>query len=261
MIDFTTRLVGRFADAQDTSYVVPACTLSLSISGLRRLRVRGEDLSEPGPLLALRACGHVATFAYGPDRENWVILGETTAVRMGPDDGCEIRHGDDWIAVPPIVRLAPEQVPPYLAEFLRLADAFKDPVPASQLRLELGLAALLRPFLDRGERASAAPAARLKRLIEEDERCRESLARLSRRCGLHPDHLRECFRAAYGLTPQAFRNRCRLATAMGLIGGSALGVGEIGQRIGFAHVSHFSGFFRAESGMSPREAIKRYRHG
>ena len=48
---------------------------------------------------------------------------------------------------------------------------------------------------------------------------------------------------------------------MALIGGSALGVGEIGRKVGFAHVSHFSGFFRAEAGMSPREAIARYRHG
>ena len=169
MIAFTTRLVRRFAQAQETSYDVPACTLSLSLSGLRRLRVNGQDLREPGPLLTLRARGHVSDFCYGPDRENWVILGETDDVRMGPEDGCEIRHGGDWIAVPPLVKLAPEQVPPWLAEFLRLADAFKDPVPASQLRLQLGLAALMRPFLDQGARASAAPHARLKRLIEEDD--------------------------------------------------------------------------------------------
>jgi AraC-like DNA-binding protein len=261
MVDFTAHLVGRFANAQRAVWTTPAFTIGLSISGLRYWRSRGVDLREPGPFLTIGIPGTVSDYEYGPDRENWVLMGDTPHLRAGEalTDIAIADHGE-WIQAPALVRLRPEQVPPWQEEFLRLRDAFRDPVPANRLRIRLGVAALLRPFLDRGHATPASPAARLKRLIEDDPQCREGITGLSKRCGYHPDHLRELFVAAYGLTPVAYRNRSRLATAMDLIGGSALGIGEIGERVGFAHVSHFSGFFRKAAGMSPRQAIARYRH-
>jgi AraC-like DNA-binding protein len=262
MIDFRARLVGRFAFAQRTSWMVPSFCLSLNISGLRHFRCSGLELTGPQPFLSISLAGMLSEFEYGPERENWVVLGDTPHVRAGEAPGTmAIADDGDWIEAPRLVMLRNEQVPPWQEEFLRLRDAFNDPVPASRLRIRLGLAALLRPFLDQGKRSAASPAARLKRLIEDDPQCRESIARLSLRCGYHRDHLRELFVAAYGLTPVAYRARCRLSTAMGLIGGSGLGIGEIGRRVGFPHVSHFSSFFREAAGMSPREALKRYRHG
>jgi AraC-like DNA-binding protein len=262
MIDFAPRLVGRYAHAQRTVWTVPACCISLSISGLRRWRTGGVDVIAPGPLLVISTPGTVSDFDYGPERENWVLMGDSALVRAGRDPAqVAISDGAAWIDVPRVVPLTREQVPPWQEEFLRLRDAFVDPVPANLLRLRLGFAALLRAFVDHGRRHATSPAARLKRLIEDDAQCRESLGRLARRCGYHADHLRELFVAAYGLTPLAYRNRCRLATAMGLIDGTGLSVGEIGERIGFAHVSHFSTFFRKAAGMTPREAIARYRNG
>jgi AraC-like DNA-binding protein len=262
LLDFTARLVGRFAQAQQATWTTPACSISLSLSGLRRWTAPGIDLVEPGPFLVISAAGTPSRFAYGPERENWVLLGDTALVRAARDPArVAIADGERWIEAPRVLPLTREQVPPWQEEFLRLRDAFVDPVPANLLRLRLGFAALLRAFLDRADGTARAPAARLKRLIEDDTACRESLGRLGRRCGHHPDHLRELFVAAYGLTPVAYRARCRLAAAMALIGGGGLGVGEIGRRVGFAHVSHFSAFFRQAAGMSPREAIAKYRHG
>ncbi|MBA3847934.1 MAG: helix-turn-helix transcriptional regulator [Planctomycetes bacterium] len=262
MIDFDVRLVVRSARAQDVQgWTVPAFLVSLNISGLRRYRVRGYDLSEPGPFLALFPPGQSATYTYGPDRENWVLMGDTPHVREGGAAGTvDLRDGDEWISVPALVPLERAQVPQWQEEFLRLHDAFRDPLPAQRLRIRLGLAALLRPFIDRAAPLDVSPASRLKRLIENDRQCSETIASLSRRCGCHGDHLRELFVAQYGLSPLTYRNRCRLATAMALIGSSTFGVGEIGQRIGFAHVSHFSAFFRKESGLTPRQAIARFRH-
>jgi len=262
VIDFAVRLVGRFAYAQDVrAWTVPAFIVSLNISGLRRYRVRGYDLTEPGPFLALFPPGQSATYLYGPDRENWVLMGDSAQAREGAAPGTvELRDGDDWIAVPAIVPLERAQVPLWQEEFLRLHDAFRDPLPAQRLRIRLGLAALLRPFIDRASPSVGSPASRLKRLIEDDRECAETIATLSRRCGFQADYLRELFVEQYGLSPLTYRNRCRLATAMALIGASSLGVGEIGQRVGFAHVSHFSTFFRKESGLTPRQAIARYRH-
>ncbi len=262
MIDFDVRLVVRSALSQDVrAWTVPAFIVSLNISGLRHYRVRGYDLSEPGPFLALLPAGQSATYTYGPDRENWVLMGDTAHAREGEAAGTvELRDGDDWIAVPALVPLERAQVPLWQEEFLRLHDAFRDPLPAQRLRIRLGLAALLRPFIDHASSPVASPAARLKRLIEDDRQCSETIATLSRRCGFQADYLRERFVAQYGLSPLTYRNRCRLATAMALIGSSSFGVSEIGERIGFAHVSHFSTFFRKESGLTPRQAIARYRH-
>jgi AraC-like DNA-binding protein len=260
MIDFTVRLVGRYAYAQETTWTVPACCLSLSIAGLRYFRCEGLEVEGPEPFLSLHTAGMVSHFAYGPERENWVLMGDTAEVRRGAGAMVEIADRAGWIQAPRLVPLTREQVPRWQEEFLRLRDAFRDPTPANQLRIRVGFVSLLRPFLDAGRALPATPAARLKRLIEDDAQCRESIERHSRRCGSHPDRLRQQFVAAYGLTPVAYRARCRLATAMSLIDGSGLSVSEIGRRIGFAHVSHFSGFFRKEAGMSPREALKRYRY-
>jgi AraC-like DNA-binding protein len=203
----------------------------------------------------------VQEFSYGPDRENWVLMGDTAGVRPGPGVSVEIADDGEWIRTPRLVPLTREQVPRWQEEYMRLRDAFLDPTPANRLRLRLGFAALLRPFLDLGRPAPAAPSTRLKRLIDDDPQCQQSITRLSRDCGYHPDHLRELFVAAYGLTPLAYRNRMRLTAAMGLIDGTGLNATEIARRVGFAHLSHFSAFFRKESGMSPREAMRKYRSG
>jgi AraC-like DNA-binding protein len=260
--DPAVRAVRRYAHAQETVWTAPGCCVSLTISGARRWRMHGVDLREPGPFLSICTAGMACDFAYGPERENWVLRVDTERVRAGAAAGTvEIAHAAGWVTAPMVVPLASEQVPLWQVEFLRLRDAFREQTPASRLRLELGFAALLRPFLDGGWSRAASPAAQLKCLIEEDAQCRESIGRLSRRCGHRPGQLRRLFLAAYGLTPIAYRNRCRLATAMGLITASGLGPGEIGRRVGFAHVSHFSGFLRKAAAMSPREAIARYRGG
>jgi AraC-like DNA-binding protein len=261
MIRFEVRVVGRWAHAQRSVYANPVCAISLNLTGLRHYRVRGVSLRNPGPMLVLNPVGTVCDFEFGPDRENWVLLGDTPDIRLGREPGtAELAWGGERIAVPVVVPVAPELAPIWHQEFLRLSDAFRDPVPANQLRLRLGLSALLRPFLDHGRPAVVSPAQRLKRLIEDDVHCREGIDALSGRCGGHPDVLRRSFVAAYGVTPMAYRGRCRLAAAMALIAGSGLGVGEIGRRIGFARVSHFSAFFRQAARMSPRQAIARYRN-
>jgi AraC-like DNA-binding protein len=261
MLDFSPRLVGRYTHAQESRWTVPACAIGLCVSGLRYLRSAGLERRGGGPYLALHPAGIVHEFSYGPDRENWVLMGDTAGVRLGPGATAEIADGDEWIRVPRLVPLTREQLPRWQEEYMRLRDAFRDPTPANRLRLLLGFAALLRPFLDLGRPASASPSARLKRLLDDDPQCRESIERLSRQCGYHPDHLRELFVDAYGLTPLAYRNRMRLAAAMGLIDGTGLSATEIARRVGFAHLSHFSAFFRKESGMSPREAMRKYRSG
>lgn len=262
MLDFSIRLAGSYTRAQVAAYTIPSCTISLNVSGLRRLSIDGRELGELGPSLTVSTAGMVIAFEYTAERENWVLMGDTPDIRRGSAIGTiELRDGASWIPVPAHVPVAETHLPALQEEFVRLVDAFRDPLPARLLRIRLGLAVILRHLLDHDMRRATTPASRLKRMIDEDVACRESLGRMSRRIGFHADHLRDLFAAAYGITPLAYRNRCRLATAMGLIGSSALGVGEIGRKIGFAHVSHFSAFFSKASGMSPRVAIARFRNG
>lgn len=261
MLDFRPRMVSRHTRAQDVRWTVPACMVVLCVSGLRYLRSAGLERRGSSPYLALFLAGMDQEFSYGHDRENWVLMGDTDGLRPAPGASVEIADGEEWICVPRLVPLTREQVPRWQEEFMLLRDAFRDPTPANRLRLRVGFAGLLRPFLDLGRPPPSTPSARLKRSIDDDPQCRESISAMSRRCGYHPDRLRELFVAAYGLTPLAYRNRMRVAAAMALIDGTGLSATEIAHRVGFAHLSHFSAFFRREAGMGPREAMKRYRSG
>src|SRR5262245_55094951 len=134
MLDFRPRLVERFDYAQEAVWTTPACSISLNISGLRYWRGRGIDVTEPWPFLWIGAAGDVSAFRYGAERENWVIMGDTPDLRSGEASGTvEVRLDREWIAVPALLPLRREEVPRWQQEFLRLYEAFRDPIPSHLL--------------------------------------------------------------------------------------------------------------------------------
>ena len=61
------------------------------------------------------------------------------------------------------------------------------------------------------------------------------------------------------MTPLAYRNRHRMASAVSLLSDSNLTVKEVSAAVGFRHVSHFCTMFRKHHGMTMREYRARTR--
>ena len=86
-----------------------------------------------------------------------------------------------------------------------------------------------------------------------------SLAQLAERAGLSQRSLNRRFRQATGMSPQAYLQSLRIASARDLLRHSNLGVGEIAWQVGLQDVSYFSQLFRRHCGVSPlkyREAVR-----
>lgn len=263
MFDFKLKWIDKYTAPQKTVYTTPELQILFCVQGLVSYHQPGLDLESPGAYLHVLPRGTVVDFEFGPDRENWVIQLETEAIRPAAEaDEIEVLTDRVWIPMTALVPVTREHIAGWQGEFIRMRDAFRDPHPKSQLRIQVGVANVFRYLLDRQpDSLGETPPQQLKRLIAEDEQCRKSLDDLSRACGYSSDHLRKLFVEEYGLTPQAYRNQHRMATAVHLLGNSQLTVKEIARNVGFRHVSHFSTMFRKTYDITPREAIGRYRAG
>jgi transcriptional regulator GlxA family with amidase domain len=86
-----------------------------------------------------------------------------------------------------------------------------------------------------------------------------SLAQLADQAGLSQRSLTRRFGQATGMSPQAYLQSLRMASARDLLRHSNLGVGEIAWQVGLQDVSYFSQLFRRHCGVSPlkyREAVR-----
>ncbi len=86
-----------------------------------------------------------------------------------------------------------------------------------------------------------------------------SIAELVRHLGLTGRTLNRRFRQATGLTPQAYLQKIRMATARDLLKHSNLPVSDIAWKLGLSDASYFSALFRSHCGMTPlayREAVR-----
>jgi transcriptional regulator GlxA family with amidase domain len=86
-----------------------------------------------------------------------------------------------------------------------------------------------------------------------------SMAELAEHLLLSPRTLNRRFKQATGITPQAYLQSLRIASAKELLRHSNLSVAEIAWQLGLQDVSYFSQLFRRHSGMSPlryREAVR-----
>jgi transcriptional regulator GlxA family with amidase domain len=86
-----------------------------------------------------------------------------------------------------------------------------------------------------------------------------SMEELAAKLELSPRTLNRRFRRATGLTPLAYLQSQRIASAKDLLRHSNLSVGDIAWQVGLHDVSYFSQLFKRHSGMSPlryREAVR-----
>ena len=87
-----------------------------------------------------------------------------------------------------------------------------------------------------------------------DERL--TLAQLAREAGLSLPHFCTEFRRHFGTPPIAYLLQRRMRVAAMLLHSTALGIGEIGQRVGYDDPYYFSKLFKACFGMPPSRYAK-----
>lgn len=249
--------------AQQTTYTAPSPHIGLNVRGLRWQRSEDGSCEHVGPTMAIVPAGYTWDFEYGPDRENWVIFLQTDAIRRGESPRTvEIETECGWCRLPIWSPLPVELVPGWQNEFIRLKELLPDPSPLAQLRIQTGVANILRFLCDNQQDCiSKNPAEQLKALLDEDVNCERSLLACSQELEFSSDHLRRLFEKEYGITPVMYRNRRRAELANLLLANSRLRIKEVAQKLGFSNQGHFSTFFRQHFNISPADAIRRYRFG
>lgn len=73
---------------------------------------------------------------------------------------------------------------------------------------------------------------------------------------MQPTYFIRCFKAAFGLPPQAYLARLRIYKAMRLLASSDLELDEIAAAVGFSDPAYFNKVFKRSCGISPKEYRK-----
>jgi AraC-like DNA-binding protein len=261
MFAYKIQFIDRFNFPQKTSYTIPQCQIIFYVKGLVSLSQPGYDLITPSPFLSIRPAGTPIEFEFNEDRENWVIQIKSSEVRLGKQEQkVECLTDNAWVSLPSVAFLNPEKVSFWQNEFMNLKDAYKDPHPKNILRIKTGISSIIQYLLDSEQPTSLQSAAsKLKNLIANDSQCKKNLDQLSNECGYSSDHLRKLFISEYGISPQKYRNRNRLAMAQDLLQNSDLPISEIALRTGFEHSSHFSTMIKEHLGVSPLKISQMFR--
>ncbi len=266
MSGLSGRVLGVYRHEQKGAQKVDFVDLAFFASGVRQFAVKGQPARDvPEAFFFLAARNTEVDFDLGPDRLNWVISLSGMDVRSSREPWrVELLREGSWVSLPMVTPVARERVPGWLLEFDRLWAAQRNPLPKNLWRVELGVQRIVSAILD-GEndvaRVEETPASRLKTWLDEDRAYNRNLSDVCEELGYSDYHLRELFGRAYGVSPQVYRNRCRMVAAMDLITGSSLSLKEIAGQLGFRHFSHFSATFQRAFSLSPRSALRRYRFG
>lgn len=233
-------------------------SLAPHYSAVYVLRGRAVYRTEDGTELSLEA-GSV--FQRFPQRRHSLIIDpksnwaecfvaldsvtQTAVARFGIIDGSV-----------PVVRPG---VQPRLAErFDRLLKDLKDAAEAELPRCLLQLLELIVDLRQMGR--PAAPPDEPSRLVEAASRAlgrdlasRTPLPQLLKGTGAGYERLRKLFQARTGLSPAAWRLRCRMDAASAMLMDRKTTVKDIAYRLGYPNPYAFSAQFKKMNGASPRQ--------
>ncbi len=254
--------IARYTAAQSGIQTMPYAVISLMIAGQARMSVGTTTLVNPGPYLSILPRGTAATFEQTAQRDQWAIVLEWPELTLGSQPGTvELIEdsGGGRVVLPMFTSIARENTAGWESEFMRLREAFNTPCPANRLRVQTGVANLIRYVIDQRPDISLSAAAKLRWLMDEDQQCLRGLEELSRQCGFSASRLRVLFEREYGQSPQAYRNKRRMRIAADLLCNSNLRIKEISERIGCRHVTHFCALFRSAFRMTPTRYQREFR--
>jgi AraC-like DNA-binding protein len=265
MIQFAVRSVGVYTKPEKGEVRMHRNFLTLICAGLKKHSLNGVDQPNPGPMLTLCPAGSTCDFEFGVGRENWVLLLDSKDMLQGKNpSNFALKLGRNQVhEYPSWVSVDEARIPYWRNQFIQIGTLLKSPTPDNALLCQMIALQMIRQFVE-----ASAPthddqsiAAQFKAMIDADERCQMRLGQVAQRCGYSLDHLRLLFEDKYKMTPLAYRNKLRLARAMDLIIHSQMLIKQIARQTGFEQVSHFSLAFQRAYGITPTQAVEKYRFG
>ena len=197
--------------------------------------------------------------------ESWYVCFDWPGVAF--DSGAErefsITAFEKTIAAPRFKRMGGADAARFTQHFARLHAAFlrqdvSGAIQSRALLMELFSMYLELPDDDDGHVGHRA-LARFCDLLQA--RCCDdvTLEAIAEQAGISADHLRDLFRARFGMRPIAYRTVLRLARARELLASSTLNVKEVAQRTGYPDPLYFSRVFKERFGIAPSDVIRRFR--
>ncbi len=265
MIQFAVRSVGVYTKPEKGEVRLHRNFLTLICAGLKKHTLNGVTLPNPGPMLTFCPAGATCEFEFGVGRENWVILIDSKDPVMGKTPGTfGLKLGRNQIhEFPNQIPIDEARIPYWRNQFIQIGTLLKSPTPGNALLSQMIVAQMLRQFVEASTHIQndQSIASQFKAMIDADERCQLRLGQVAQRCGYSLDHLRLLFEDKFKMTPLAYRNKLRLARAMDLIVHSQMLIKQIARQTGFEQVSHFSLAFQRAYGITPTQAVEKYRFG
>lgn len=153
----------------------------------------------------------------------------------------------------PLSLFNPSRIERYL---LDLNEEIQGPRPADPTIVRQTLSNLIHE--------SARPAApnprplmpellRVRDILDSRYNEKLDLTLLAREVHWSVPHLCTEFRRSFGLPPMTYLTQRRLEAACTMLRGTTLGVAEVGQRVGYEDLYHFSKLFKKHQGTSPTQ--------
>lgn len=230
--------------------------LILNFEGLERGTFAGHDFVRPEPFLAVTLANEKLSYECTAEHRKWIMSFLSPDIRAGRlPHLLEIRYGTVWITVPRVASLSPASVMRLDENFRSMEQAFSKPTPANIFCVETGILGLLSHLAGQETALSRVDiAADMKRRLEDRTLMGKRIAELEAGSGYSRDYPGLLFKREFGISPLAYRNRCRMQLALDLLlTNKNKSVKEIALELGFKHLSHFSGLFRRTFGLSPRK--------
>ena len=235
--------------------------LFFQVSGLCYLKTEALIIEEPAPFCYLFFPGDKFEFEFNEKRANWVAQFSYPDIVPISDKQFSFGDGAENIILPRYLAVERDDLLRWRNKFDALVAAFMTPTPHERMLAQLYLLDIFKYYIEAvGKEGQAGPAAKLKQFMDAPEYLHLSIAELSEKCGYSVDHLRVLFKNKYEISPQEYRIRRVMAYAMELICKSNSVISDIADECGFRHLSHFSSLFRKVHGLSPSDALKRFRY-
>jgi len=235
--------------------------LFFQINGLRYINSKNFKTKDSKPFCYLFFPGDKFEFEYNEKRENWVAQFSYSKIKCVSNTHFSFSIGNENIILPRYLEPPQSDLMHWRNKFDALLLSFLNPTPHERVLAQLYLLDMFKYYIEEmRKKGQDSPATKLKQLIDNPENMQFSIAELSKRCAYSVDHLRVLFKNKYEISPQGYRIRYIMAYAMELICKSNLMISDISEQCSFKHLSHFSSLFKKTHGITPANALKRFRY-
>ena len=246
-------------------YVHNEHIISILIEGTGTYRSGNCVLPLGRPLAGLLPAGDEDINGLVGPGESWFCGFHWPAVSFKSDGSREFQMNafGKSIVVPRFKQVTGADVTRIVQQFSRMKSAFDRQDVSGAILARSLLMETFAIYLDLPDDDSVLVGHRaLARFCEllQSRSCDDiTIEEIAEQAGITADHLRELFRARFGIRPLEYRTGLRLARARELLSESTMNVKEVAHKVGFSNALYFSRIFKQRFGTSPSDTVRRFR--